>query len=63
VKAESAFCCTSGNAVEIVNSIPADQEILFLTEMFLGAHVRRVSGRENIRVWIGECHVHAGIDP
>ncbi len=63
VKAESDYCCTSGNAVEIVNSIPADREILFLPDMFLGAHVRRVTGRENIRVWMGECHVHAGIDP
>ena len=63
VKAESDYCCTSGNAVEVVNSIPADQEILFLPDMFLGAHVRRLSGRENIHVWMGECHVHAGIDP
>ena len=63
VKAESDYCCTSGNAVEIVNSIPADREILFLPDMFLGAHVRRVSGRQNIHVWMGECHVHAGIDP
>jgi quinolinate synthase len=63
VKAESDFCCTSGNAVEIVNSIPAEQEILFLPDMFLGAHVRRVTGRSNIHVWMGECHVHAGIDP
>jgi quinolinate synthase len=63
VKAESDFCCTSGNAVEIVNSIPAEQEILFLPDMFLGAHVRRVTGRENMHVWMGECHVHAGIDP
>jgi quinolinate synthase len=63
VKAESDYCCTSGNAVEIVNSIPADTEILFLPDMFLGAHVRRVTGRENIHVWMGECHVHAGIDP
>ncbi len=63
VKAESDYCCTSGNAVEIVNSIPADREILFLPDMFLGAHVRRVTGRENIHVWMGECHVHAGIDP
>jgi quinolinate synthase len=63
VKAESDYCCTSGNAVEIVNSIPADQEILFGPDMFLGAHVRRVSGRRNIHVWMGECHVHAGIDP
>jgi quinolinate synthase len=63
VKAESDYCCTSGNAVEIVNSIPADKDILFLPDMFLGAHVRRVSGRKNIHVWMGECHVHAGIDP
>jgi quinolinate synthase len=63
VKAESDYCCTSGNAVDIVNSIPADKEILFLPDMFLGAHVRRVTGRENIHVWMGECHVHAGIDP
>jgi quinolinate synthase len=63
VKAESDYCCTSGNAVEIVNAIPADTEILFCPDMFLGAHVKRVSGRKNIRIWMGECHVHAGIDP
>src|SRR6188508_1771895 len=63
VKAESDYCCTSGNAAEVVNSIPADKEILFLPDMFLGAHVRRVTGRENMHVWMGECHVHAGIDP
>ena len=63
VKAETDYCCTSGNAVEIVNSIPADREILFLPDMFLGAHVRRVTGRQNMHVWMGECHVHAGIDP
>ena len=63
VKAESDYCCTSGNAVDVVNAIPADQEILFLPDMFLGAHVRRITGRSNIRVWMGECHVHAGIDP
>ena len=63
VKGEADYCCTSGNAVEVVNAIPADREILFLPDMYLGAHVRRVTGRENIRVWMGECHVHAGIDP
>src|SRR3712207_898904 len=63
VKAESDYCCTSGNAVEVVNSIPEDTDILFLPDMFLGAHVRRVTGRKNIHVWMGECHVHAGIDP
>jgi quinolinate synthase len=63
VKAESDYCCTSGNAVEVVNSIPRAKDILFLPDMFLGAHVRRVTGRDNIHVWMGECHVHAGIDP
>jgi quinolinate synthase len=63
VKAESDYCCTSGNAVEVVNSIPANKDILFLPDMFLGAHVRRQTGRDNIHVWMGECHVHAGIDP
>src|SRR5688572_21383 len=63
VKAESDYCCTSGNAEDVINAIPADKEILFLPDMFLGAHVRRVTGRKNIHVWMGECHVHAGIDP
>jgi quinolinate synthase len=63
VKAESDYCCTSGNAVEVVNSIAPDREILFLPDMFLGAHVRRMTGRTNMHVWMGECHVHAGIDP
>ncbi len=63
VKAESDYCCTSGNAVEIVNSIAPETEILFLPDMFLGAHVRRLTGRQNMHVWMGECHVHAGIDP
>ncbi len=63
VKAESDYCCTSGNAVEVVNAIDPESEILFLPDMFLGAHVRRLTGRENMHVWMGECHVHAGIDP
>ncbi|HUA29904.1 MAG TPA: quinolinate synthase NadA [Streptosporangiaceae bacterium] len=63
VKAEADVCCTSANAAQIVQSLPADQEILFLPDQFLGAHVQRVTGRDNIRVWMGECHVHAGISP
>jgi quinolinate synthase len=62
VKAESDYCCTSGNAAEVVRRIPAGQEILFLPDMFLGAHVERVTGRR-LHLWMGECHVHAGIDP
>jgi quinolinate synthase len=62
VKAETDICCTSSNAVEVVESIPAEREVLFLPDQFLGAHVRRVTGRDNIHVWAGECHVHAGIN-
>ena len=63
VKAETDICCTSSNAVEVVESIPSDTEVLFGPDMFLGAHVKRQTGRENIHVWMGECHVHAGISP
>jgi quinolinate synthase len=63
VKAETDYCCTSGNAVDVINAIPADREILFNPDLFLGAHVRRVTGRSNMLVWMGECHVHAGITP
>src|ERR1700727_1360426 len=63
VKAESDVCCTSANAAEIVAAIPEDREVLFLPDQFLGAHVRRVTGRSNLRIWAGECHVHAGISP
>jgi quinolinate synthase len=60
VKAESDICCTSSNAAAVVNSIPEDKEVLFLPDMFLGAHVERVTGRK-MHIWMGECHVHAGI--
>jgi quinolinate synthase len=63
VKAEADVCCTSSNAVQVVESIPPDTPVLFLPDQFLGAHVRRMTGRENIQVWLGECHVHAGISP
>jgi len=60
VKAESDYCCTSSNAVNVVDSIPRDKEILFLPDMFLGAYAAKVTGRK-MHVWEGECHVHAGI--
>ena len=62
VKAESDVCCTSSNAADVVASIPEDQEILFLPDQFLGAHVERQTGRK-MHIWMGECHVHAGIQP
>jgi len=62
VKAETDICCTSSNAVEVVNSIPSERPVLFLPDQFLGAHVQRVTGRRNLHIWAGECHVHAGIN-
>ncbi|RNE48548.1 quinolinate synthase NadA [Corynebacterium alimapuense] len=61
VKALTDVCCTSSNAVDVVASLPADREILFCPDQFLGAHVKRETGRDNIYIWAGECHVHAGI--
>jgi quinolinate synthase len=61
VKALSDYCCTSSNAVKVVNSIPSDREILFLPDMFLGSYVAEVTKRKNMYIWPGECHVHAGI--
>jgi len=61
IKALSDYCCTSSNAVRVVNSIPADREILFLPDLFLGSYVAEVTRRKNMFIWPGECHVHAGI--
>ena len=62
VKAESDYCCTSGTAKAVIESIPVDREILFLPDMYLGLWLERVTGRK-LRIWLGECHVHAGIRP
>ena len=62
VKGLTDICCTSSNAVEVVQSIDPDREVLFLPDQFLGAHVRRQTGRTNMHIWAGECHVHAGIN-
>src|SRR3972149_4320416 len=63
IKAELDYCCTSSNAVNIVKAIPEDKEILFLPDMFLGSYVAKMTGRKNMYIWAGECHVHAGISP
>jgi quinolinate synthase len=59
VKAESDILCTSRNAVKIVNSIPADQPVLFLPDINLGNYVREQTGRANMKIWQGACIVHA----
>jgi quinolinate synthase len=63
VKAQSDYCCTSSNAVKVVQSIPEDKPVLFGPDMFLGAYVSRVTGRKNLHLWAGECHVHAAVRP
>jgi quinolinate synthase len=66
VKAETDYCCTSANAVKVVEHIYRERgentEILFGPDMFLGAYVEKTTGRR-MHVWDGECHVHAGIRP
>ncbi len=61
VKAELDYCCTSGNFLEIIDSIPADKSILFLPDFFLGAHLRNARPDRKVEVWMGECHVHKDI--
>ncbi len=63
IKSELDYCCTSSNAVNVVKAIPDDKEILFLPDMFLGSYVSKMTGRKNMYIWAGECHVHAGISP
>ncbi len=66
VKAETDYCCTSANAVGVVEHIldehGPETQILFGPDMFLGAYVEKTIGRA-LHVWDGECHVHAGIRP
>jgi quinolinate synthase len=59
VKAESDILCTSRNAVQVVNSIPAEKPILFLPDVNLGNYVQRLTGRANMKIWQGACIVHA----
>ena len=60
VKAESDYCCTSSNAVKVVESIPKNKKVLFLPDRYLGQYVRAITGRE-IEIWEGACHVHEKI--
>lgn len=62
VKAEADYCCTSSNAVQVVERIPADREVLFLPDMFLGDYVRKKTGRA-MHLWVGDCPVHTRMRP
>lgn len=60
VKAQSDYCCTSANAVEVVNSLPADRKIIFVPDRYLGRFVAQKTGRDLV-LWPGYCHVHVAI--
>jgi quinolinate synthase len=60
-KAESDICCTSGNALAVVTSIPPDEPVLVVPDNWLGSWLRRETGRRNLSAWPGECHVHAAV--
>ncbi len=62
VKAEADYCCTSSNAIKVVEQVPPDREILFLPDMFLGEYVRKRTGR-TMHLWVGDCPVHAKLSP
>jgi quinolinate synthase len=58
VKSLTDICCTSSNALAIVNSLPADEKIIFAPDRNLGDYIKTQTGRENMLVWDGACHVH-----
>lgn len=58
VKALTDVCCTSTNALKVVQSIPADQPIIFGPDRNLGGYIRNMTGRDNMVIWDGACHVH-----
>ncbi len=62
VKAESDYCCTSANAVKVVENIPREREILFVPDFYLGSYVQQKTGRTNMTIWKGYCHVHMMIN-
>lgn len=63
VKAHTDICCTSSNALRVVQSIPADQPILFVPDRNLGSYIKKVTGRENITLWDGCCLIHEDFCP
>ena len=58
VKALTDICCTSSNALKVVESIPADRPVIFAPDRNLGAYIQKLTGRQNMVLWNGACHVH-----
>lgn len=58
VKALTDICCTSSNALKVVQSIPEDQPLIFAPDRNLGSYIQKQTGRQNMVLWDGACHVH-----
>ena len=58
VKALTDICCTSSNAMKVVQSIPKDQPVIFAPDRNLGSYIQKLTGRQNMVLWDGACHVH-----
>ncbi len=58
VKALTDICCTSSNALQVVESIPADRPVIFAPDRNLGSYIKKLTGRDNMVLWDGACHVH-----
>ena len=58
IKTLTDICCTSTNALKIVESLPKDQKIIFAPDRNLGSYIKRMTGREEMLIWNGACHVH-----
>ena len=58
VKALTDICCTSSNALQVVRSIPEEQPIIFAPDRNLGSYIQKLTGRQNMVLWDGACHVH-----
>ena len=58
VKALTDICCTSSNALKVVQSLPDDQPLIFAPDRNLGSYIQKLTGRKNMVLWNGACHVH-----
>ena len=58
VKALTDVCCTSTNALQVVESIPREQPIIFAPDRNLGSYIQKLTGRDNMVIWDGACTVH-----
>ena len=58
VKALTDVCCTSSNALKVVESLPVDQPLIFGPDRNLGSYIKKLTGRQNMVLWDGACHVH-----